>query len=148
VLLGLLTGRVRLLLMIRWLFAAVTVFSAVLFFVPLPPGWTIVTLVLTGAGVSSLFPLLITLTGTLYRDMSGTALGILKLAVPLGGIAVPFVVSVVSRWGSFQLALGIFPLLAAAGFLVLAAGGRGIQTRISAGSRSTPKGGVNQEVAS
>jgi len=148
VLLGLLTSRVRLLLMIRWLFAAATVFSAVLFFVPLPPGGTIAALLLTGAGVSSLLPLLITLTGTLYRDMSGTALGIVKLAVPLGGIVVPFVVSVVSRWGSFQLALGIFPLLAAAGFLVLAAGGRGIQSRISARSPSTPKGGVNQEVAS
>jgi MFS family permease len=147
VLLRLLTSRVRLLLMIRWLFAAATVFSAVLFFVPLPPGWTIAALVLTGAGVSSLLPLLITLTGTLYRDMSGTALGIVKLAVPLGGIVVPFIVSVVSRWGFFQLALGIFPVLAAAGFIVLAAGGRGIQSRISTLS-PTPKDGVTQEVAS
>jgi len=132
VLLGLLTGRVRLLLMIRWLFAAAAVFSSVLFFVVLPPAGTIVALILTGLGVSSLLPLLITLTGTMYRDMSGTALGIVKLAVPIGGIVVPFIVSLVSRWGSFHLALGIFPLLASAGFLVLAAGGQRIQASVGA----------------
>ena len=132
VLLGLLTGRVRLLLMIRWLFAAAAVFSSVLFFVALPPAGTVVALILTGLGVSSLLPLLITLTGTMYRDMSGTALGIVKLAVPIGGIVVPFIVSLVSRWSSFQLALGIFPCLAAAGFLVLAAAGQRIQARVRA----------------
>ena len=130
VLLGLLTGRVPLLSMIRWLFGAAAICSSVLFFVALPPALTAAALVLTGAGVSSLLPLLITLTGTMYRDMSGTALGIVKLAIPLGGIVVPFIVSLVSRWASFQLALGIFPLLAALGFLVLAAWGGRIQDRI------------------
>jgi MFS family permease len=132
VLLGLLTTRVRLLLMIRWLFAAAAVCSSILFFVVLPPGLTVAALVLTGAGVSSLLPLLITLTGAMYRDMSGTALGIVKLAVPVGGIVIPFVVSLVSRWASFQLALGIFPLLAAMGFLVLILGGKRIQARVTA----------------
>ena len=131
VLLGLLTGRVRLLLMIRWLFAAAAVCSSVLFFVVLPPGLAAAALLLTGAGVSSLLPLLITLTGTMYRDMSGTALGIVKLAVPVGGIVVPFIVSLITRLSSFQLALGIFPLLAALGFLVLAAWGGRIQARIA-----------------
>ncbi len=129
-LLGLLAGRVRLLLMIRWLFAAAAVFSFVLFFVALPPAGTIAALILTGLGVSSLLPLLITLTGIMYRDMSGTALGIVKLAVPVGGIVVPFIVSLVSRWVSFHLALGMFPLLAAAGLLVLTAGGRRIQASV------------------
>jgi MFS family permease len=132
VLLGLLTGKVRLLFMIRWLFAVAAVFSTILFFVALPPAATVVALVLTGMGVSSLLPLIITLTGTMYRDMSGTALGIVKLAVPLGGIIVPFIVSLVSHWSSFQLALGIFPLLAAAGFVVLTAGGKRIQARVGA----------------
>jgi len=147
-LLGLLTNRVPLLLMIRWLFAAATIFSFVLFFVPLPPAGTIVALALTGAGISSLLPLLITLTGMMYRDMSGMALGIVKLAVPLGGIMVPFIVSILSRWGSFQLALGIFPLLAAAGFLVLAAGGRRIQARISAMTSPAPNRDTREEVGS
>jgi MFS family permease len=129
-LLGMLTSRVPLLVMARWLFAGAAVFSAVLFFVPLPPALTVVALVLSGMGVSSLLPLLITVTGILFRQMSGTALGIVKLAVPVGGIVVPFIVSILSRWASFQLALGIFPLLAAAGFIVLSAVGRGIQGRL------------------
>jgi MFS family permease len=131
-LLGFLTGRVSLLLMIQWLFAAAAVCSSVLFFAVLPPALTAAALVLSGAGVSSLLPLLITLTGTIYRGMSGTAMGIVKLSVPVGGIVVPFVVSLVSRWASFELALGIFPLLAALGFLVLAVGGSRIQARIGA----------------
>lgn len=131
-LLGFLTGRVSLLLMIQWLFAAAAVSSSVLFFAVLPPALTAAALVLSGAGVSSLLPLLITLTGTIYRGMPGTAMGIVKLSVPVGGIVVPFVVSLVSRWASFQLALGIFPLLAALGFLVLAVGGSRIQARIGA----------------
>lgn len=99
---------------------------------------TAAALVLSGAGVSSLLPFLITLTGTIYRDMSGTAMGIVKLAVPIGGIVVPLIVSLVSRGASFQLALGVFPLLAALGFVVLAAGGKRIRTRIeAAGGRGT-----------
>jgi MFS family permease len=138
VLLGLLTSRVRLLVMIRWLFAVAALCSAVLFFVVLPPAATVVALILTGAGVSSLLPLLITLTGTMYRDMSGTALGIVKLAVPVGGIVVPFIVSLVTRWASFQIALGIFPLLAALGFIVLGVGGKWIQARVGALQASAP----------
>jgi MFS transporter, FHS family, glucose/mannose:H+ symporter len=147
VLLGLLTSRVQLLLMIRWLFAAAAIFSAILFFVPLSHGWTVAALVLTGVGVSSLLPLLITLTGTLYRDMSGTALGIVKLAVPLGGIVVPFIVSLVSKWGSFQLALGIFPLLAAAGFVLITVVGGRIQARVSAMTSAPPAGGPTEVVS-
>jgi len=129
-LLGLFTSRVPLLVMVQWLFAAATVFSAVLFFAPLPPGWTVAALLLSGMGVSALLPLLITLTGTMYPEVSGTALGIVKLAVPLGGIIIPFIVSVVSRWGSFQVSLGIFPLLTAAGFVVVTAGGRRMRARV------------------
>ena len=136
--LGLLTARVRLLVMIRWLFAAAALFSSILFFVVLPPAATVAALILTGAGVSSLLPLLITLTGTMYRDMSGTALGIVKLAVPIGGIVVPFVVSLLSRWASFQVAVGIFPLLAALGFIVLVFWGKRIQARIGASQPSEP----------
>jgi len=139
VLLGLLTGRVRLLLMIQWLFAAAAVCSSVLFFVRLPAALTYGALFLTGAGVSSLLPLIITLTGTMYRDMSGTALGIVKLAIPVGGIVVPFIVSLISHWASFQAALGIFPLLAASGFLVLTVGGGRIQARIGAQQGTAPR---------
>ena len=69
--LGFLTARVRLLTMVRLLFAAAALFSSILFFVVLPPAAAAAVLILTGAGVSALLPLLITLTGTLYREMSG-----------------------------------------------------------------------------
>jgi MFS family permease len=137
-LLGLLTGRVRLLFLIQWLFAGAAICSSILIFVVLPPALTAAALVLTGAGVSSLLPLVITLTGTMYRDMSGTALGIVKLAVPLGGIVIPFIVSVVTRAASFPVAMGIFPLLAALGFLVLVAGGSRIQASVGALQRPAP----------
>ena len=130
-LLGLLTGRVPLLLMARGLFAVAAISSAVLFFVPLPPGATMAALALSGIGVSSLLPFLITVTGAIYRDMSGTALGIVKLAVPIGGIVIPLIVSVLSRWASFQVALGIFPVLAAAGFIVLSAARSRIEERLA-----------------
>jgi MFS family permease len=138
ILLGLLTGKVPLLLMTRWLFAAAAVFSFLLFFVFLPPALTFTVIVLTGVGLSALLPLFITLTGTIYRDMSGTALGIVKLAVPVGGILVPIIVSLVSRWASFQGALSICPVLAALGFLVLALGGRRIQAQVEAYQTSAP----------
>jgi len=51
--------------MISWLFAAAAVFSFVLFFVALPPAGTVAALILTGLGVSSMLPLLIT---TLRKD--------------------------------------------------------------------------------
>ncbi len=133
VLLGILSGRFRLISLITGLFAGSAVFSSLLFFADPSPALTSVILLLTGLAVSSLLPLLITLTGTLYKDMSGTALGIVKLGIPIGGIVVPLVISVISRWGSFRLALGIFPLLAAAGFIVLLAVGGRIRARIGSG---------------
>lgn len=61
---------------------------------------------------------------------------------------VPFIVSIVSRSASFQIALGVFPMLATAGFLVLAAGGRRVQTRIGAMASLTPKGNTREEAGS
>ena len=91
---------------------------------------------LSGLGVSSLLPFLITITGSLYREMSGTALGIVKLAVPIGGIVIPLIVSILTREASFQVALGIFPALAAAGFVVLSTTSRRIEQRLD--SRGAP----------
>jgi len=113
--------------------------------VRLPAALTYGALFLTGAGVSSLLPLIITLTGTMYRDMSGTALGIVKLAIPVGGIVVPFIVSLISQWASFQAALGIFPLLAASGFLVLTVGGGRIQARIGAQQGTAPRSALPEK---
>ena len=127
--LGFLSGRASLPVMLTGLFAAAAACSSVLFFVRLPFAGTAVMLVLTGMAVSSLFPLLITMAGRLFRDMSGTALGIVKLGVPIGGIVIPFALSMATRAWSFQLSLGIFPVLAAAGLILLLVSGRIIRLR-------------------
>jgi MFS family permease len=115
------------------LFASAAAFSAVLFFIPMSPAPTAVFLFLTGVSVSSLLPLLITLTGSLYRRMSGTALSIVKLGIPVGGILVPAVLSAVSRWISFRLSLGIFPVIALAGCILVSMARKRIQARIDQG---------------
>jgi MFS family permease len=118
--LGVLSRSGRILPFVLGLFASAAVLCSVLFFVPLPRAWTAVVLVLTGITVSALIPLTITMTGLRYPSMSGTALGIVKLGIPLGGIVVPFLVSMISGWASFHVSLALFPALGAGGFLLLA----------------------------
>jgi len=130
VVLGFVSGRASLPAMVTGLFAAAAACSSVLFFVRLPLVGTAVMLLLMGMAVSSLFPLLITMAGRLFKDMSGTALGIVKLGVPIGGIVIPFALSMATRAWSFQISLGIFPVLAAAGLTLLLASGRMIRQRL------------------
>jgi len=120
IVLGLLSGKVRITALLLALNAAACVVACALFFVRLPPAVTAALLVLMGMAVSAMLPLLITLAGMMYREMSGTALGVVKLGIPIGGIVVPFVISILSRFWSFQAAVGVFPLLAAVGFAVWA----------------------------
>jgi hypothetical protein len=132
VVLGIVSGRVRIVGLLLALNAGAAACAAVLFFVRLPLVATGVVLFLMGVAVSCMLPLLITMTGMLYREMAGTALGVVKLGIPIGGIVVPFILSIVSRLWSFQAALAIFPLLAAAGFAALAASAGVIRSRLAA----------------
>ena len=134
VILGLLSARGRILGLIIALYAAAAVFSAILFFAGLSVLLTGVVLFILGMTVSALFPLLIALTGLIYKDLAGTALGILKLGVPLGGVLIPFLLSVIARYSSFELSLALFPALALAGCLLLAAGWKLISSRLSEAS--------------
>jgi predicted MFS family arabinose efflux permease len=145
VVLGFVSGRASLQGMVTALFAAAAVCSSVLLFVRLPFAATAFMLVLMGMSVSSLFPLLITMAGRLYRDMSGTALGIVKLGVPIGGIVIPFALSMATRAWSFQLSLGIFPVLGVTGLVILLLSGRMIRGRLgeeraAGAAASTPAG--------
>jgi predicted MFS family arabinose efflux permease len=72
---------------------------------------------LQGVTQAALLPLLITLAGLLYRKVSGTAMGVLKLAIPLGGIAVPLLFSAVSAVAPLATAVAVFPLAFAAAFV-------------------------------
>jgi dipeptide/tripeptide permease len=62
--------------------------------------------------------------------MTGTALGIVKLGIPVGGILGPFVLSVIARYSSFQLSLAVFPVFSLAGCVLLAAGRGMIRARL------------------
>jgi predicted MFS family arabinose efflux permease len=129
VILGLASARGSVLGLIVGLYGAAAAFSAALFFVPMPVVLIGVVLFLLGMSVSALMPLLVTLTGSLFRDMTGTALGIVKLGIPLGGILVPFVLSVIARYSSFQISLVVFPAFSLAGCVLLAASRRTISSR-------------------
>lgn len=132
IVLGFISGRVRHASLLLGLNAGAAVFGGLLFFVRLPVAATGVLLFLTGASVSCMLPLLITMTGRIFPGMSGTALGVMKLGIPIGGIVVPALLSVLSRAWTFQAALGLFPLLAAAGFASLAAGWALVRRRLAA----------------
>jgi fucose permease len=61
-------------------------------------GWVSgVGLILSGLACSGLFPSLLALTGTLFHEMTGTALGILAMMGGLGGMAVCWVTAWISQ---------------------------------------------------
>lgn len=74
---------------------------------------------LAGLAMSALVPLLITQAGLLFPEMAGTVLGAIKVAIPFGGIVLPFLMSVVARQVSLLASLLLFPLAFLAGFLIL-----------------------------
>jgi MFS family permease len=117
-LLGILVRESQLLHFILGLFALTTVILCVLLFAS--PGLTVtyILLFVSGMAISVLFPLIITLSGLRYPDMSGLVMGVIKLGIPMGGIVVPFMLSVLVRTTSFRTALVLFPLIAAVGSLI------------------------------
>ena len=80
---------------------------------------TYILIYLAGITVSSLLPLIITLAGLTYIEMSGTVIGIIKLALPVGGILIPFMLSLLSKYVSLQIALLLFPIIAGLSFIIL-----------------------------
>jgi len=80
---------------------------------------TYLAVFMAGLAMSALVPLLITLAGLLYPEMAGTVLGVIKVAIPFGGIVLPFFMSIVARQYSFLASLWLFPLAFLLGFLIL-----------------------------
>jgi fucose permease len=89
-------------------------------------------LALCGLSFSSLLPFTIALAGLLHREIAGTAMGVIKLAIPVGGIVVPVIISLLSRFASFGAALGLLPVLGVVSCVVLATVGKVVQVRIAA----------------
>ncbi len=97
--------------------------TALFYFADLGP-LVYVVIFVQGLTQSALLPLLITLTGVLYRKVSGTAMGVLKLAIPFGGIVLPLMFSALTEVMPLSAAVAFFPaaFVLACGFAVLGRG--------------------------
>lgn len=100
------------------LFGLATIFFAFLFIVDLGQ-WSYMSIFLAGLGISALLPLMITLAGIVYPQMAGTVIGSIKVAIPVGGIMIPLLMSLVTGLASFRVSLMIFPLSLLLAFSVL-----------------------------
>ena len=74
---------------------------------------------LAGLSLSAVLPLILTQAGLLYKEMAGTVLGSIKVAIPIGGILVPFMMSTLIRFSSFEVSLILFPLSVLLAFLLI-----------------------------
>ena len=83
--------------------------SVLLYLLPLPL-WTLYPLgLILGLTVAPLLPLTIALAGLRYRHAAGTAMGIVKLAIPTGGIVIPGLLGLIADSVSFTASLYLFP---------------------------------------
>jgi MFS family permease len=74
---------------------------------------------LAGFSLSALLPLILTVAGLSYPDSSGTVMGAIKVAIPIGGILLPLSMSIVAKNSSFQMSLIVYPLSLLIGFVLL-----------------------------
>ncbi len=126
---GLLTREDKIVQYLLTLFSFATVFFLGLYFFNL--GWfTYPAIFLAGVTLSAMLPLIITLASLLFKDIAGTVIGTIKVAIPIGGILLPFIMSLTARYTSFQASLLIMPLafLLAFGLLLFARGGISAQS--------------------
>lgn len=100
------------------LFALATIFFGLMVTLRLGQ-WSYVTIFLAGLAMSALLPLMITLAGQAYPTMAGTVTGSIKVAIPIGGILIPFLMSLVAGLASLQVALLVFPLALLLAFVLL-----------------------------
>ena len=128
---GLLTREDKIVQYLLTLFSLATVFFLGLYFLNLG-GFTYPVIFLTGIMLSAMFPLIITLAGLLFEDNAGTVIGTIKVAIPIGGILLPFIMSLIARNTDLQTSLLIMPLafLLAFGLLLFAKGGISVQRDI------------------
>lgn len=122
VLIGYLSRKEQIFRILVTLFGLATMLLAALYFLDLGV-WAYMAAYLAGVAISALLPSMLALAGLRYRGMSGTVLGAIKVGIPIGGILLPFLMSVVSQAASFQASLLIFPVAALVGFVLLLAMG-------------------------
>ncbi len=107
----------------------------ILYFVDLGR-FTYIVAFLAGMTLSALLPLILTHAGLTFRDMTGIVLGTIKIAIPIGGIVVPLLLSALTNTMSFAASLVVFPVSLLLGFLVIALTDR--MSRTAAPPQHTP----------
>lgn len=117
-LVGIFTPRGKIPLLILALFGFSVLIFGSLYFLDLGT-ITSGAIFLAGLSMSALLPLMLTLAGLLFKEISGTVLGIIKVAIPIGGILIPFLLSLFSKFGSFHGSLLLIPLSLLIAFLTL-----------------------------
>ena len=96
---------------------SVVIYSA-LFFIDFRI-FTYAIVFLAGISISALLPLMLAKAGLVYQDMAGTVLGTIKVAIPIGGIVLPFFISVLVQYMSFGASLFIFPFSLLIAFVLI-----------------------------
>lgn len=81
---------------------------------------------LAGGSISALLPLMLAHAGQIHKESAGSVLGIIKVAIPLGGIVIPAVFAFVQKLTTFQNTLGIYPIAFSIAFIVLLAARKSI----------------------
>ena len=76
-----------------------------------------------------MLPLIITLAGLLFKDIAGTVIGTIKVAIPIGGILLPFMMSLTARYVGLQASLLVMPLAFLLAFGLLFLVRRGISSQ-------------------
>ena len=115
---GVLAKKSQLLKYIMALFAMTAVGISLLLFASPGTVWAYILLIVSGATISVIFPLIIALAGLKYPAMSGMVMGIIKLGIPAGGIVVPLLLSLLVQATSFKISLILFPIIGIAGLLL------------------------------
>ena len=118
--------------LISGLFGVAVALFIVLYFVPMPEWILYVVILFSGFSISPILPMLIALPGLIFRDMAGTAMGVIKAAIPFGGIVIPFAIALVADSFSFQASLIAFPVTALIGFFAFISSASEVERRLSA----------------
>ena len=118
IVLGVLARDSHLLKYVLALFALTAIILSFLLFASPGTFMAYILLVVSGATISVLFPLTIALAGLKYPEMSGMVMGIIKLGIPVGGIAAPLMFSLCVQAASFKAALVLFPAIGITGFIL------------------------------
>jgi MFS family permease len=126
VIIGFLTRRGKIVRNLITMFGFAVLIYSGLYFMDLGAG-IYLAVFLAGFSLSALLPLILTLAGLYYPDSAGTAMGAIKVAIPIGGIVLPLAMSIIAKNLSFQLSLIVYPLSLLVAFVFLSIMLRGVR---------------------